>query len=254
MKSNFLKKLCIYGLTAMHVASPLSIHAANKDSVKFQHSQQVKDELENEKNTFKKADEAIVFIKNTAAKDAPLDSSEVVENFKQGDEATLTGTNEYSNWKIEKDGKTYYVNQHSFETKEAIAKREEEAKRKEEEKKQAEEAKKQEEKEAALRTNWNGPVLTPSAGAIQGPTGKETYYNLPMEGVVSIMRSMGNNDPYWVREDGVKMLGDYVMVAANLSMFPRGSYVPCSLGMAIVCDTGGFAAGNPTQLDIATAW
>lgn len=87
-----------------------------------------------------------------------------------------------------------------------------------------------------------------------GPSGKETYYNLPMQGVVNIMRGMGNNDPYWVRDDGVKMLGDYVMIAAHLGIRPRGSLVPTSLGMGIVCDTGGFASGNPTQIDIATAW
>ncbi len=28
-----------------------------------------------------------------------------------------------------------------------------------------------------------------------------------MSGVVDIMRGMGNNDNYWVREDGAKMLG-----------------------------------------------
>lgn len=87
-----------------------------------------------------------------------------------------------------------------------------------------------------------------------GPSGKETYYNLDMSGVVRIMRSIGNNDPYWVRSDGVKMLGNYVMVAANFSIRPRGSYIQTSLGMGIVCDTGGFAAHNPTQLDIAVDW
>ena len=50
------------------------------------------------------------------------------------------------------------------------------------------------------------------------------------------------------------MLGSYVMVAANLSVHPRGSLVPTSLGTGIVCDTGGFAASNPNQLDIATSW
>ncbi len=101
---------------------------------------------------------------------------------------------------------------------------------------------------------WDGPVLTRSAGVNQGPSGKETYYNLPMQGVVSIMRSIGNNDEYWVREDGVKMLGDYVMVAAHLPTRPRGSLIPTSLGMGIVCDTGTFALSNHTQLDIAVAW
>jgi len=65
---------------------------------------------------------------------------------------------------------------------------------------------------------------------------------------------MGIPGQYWVREDGVKMYGDYVMVAADLNTHPRGSLVESSLGTAIVVDTGGFAASNPNQLDIATAW
>lgn len=102
--------------------------------------------------------------------------------------------------------------------------------------------------------DWNGSVLTASAGVNYGPSGKETYYNLDMSGVVNNMRNMGNNDAYWVRDDGAKMLGDYVIVAANLDVHPRGSLVETSLGTGIVADTGGFAAGNPNQVDIATAW
>lgn len=101
---------------------------------------------------------------------------------------------------------------------------------------------------------WKGPVLSPGRGVNYGPSGKETYYNLNMAGVVSIMRSMGNTDEYWVRDDGCKMLGDYIMVAANLNLRPRGSIVETSLGDAIVCDTGGFARKNPTQIDIAVNW
>ena len=104
---------------------------------------------------------------------------------------------------------------------------------------------------------WNGPKLTAQLGVNYGPTGKETYYNLPMGGVVAIMRGLGYSEaeyPYWVRSDGVKMFGNYVMVAAHLGVFPRGSLVNCSLGKAIVCDTGSFAYGNPYQLDIATNW
>ena len=104
---------------------------------------------------------------------------------------------------------------------------------------------------------WDGPVLTASKGVNQGPSGKETYYNLPMDGVIRIMRNLGFSEeeyPYWEAENGCKMLGDYIMVAANLNVHPRGSLVPCSLGMALVCDTGGFAAANPQQLDIATNW
>ncbi|MGN0364184.1 MAG: coiled-coil domain-containing protein [Bilifractor sp.] len=102
--------------------------------------------------------------------------------------------------------------------------------------------------------SYSGAVLTAAAGRIQGPSGAETYYNMDMSGVVSIMRSMGNTDEYWVRSDGVKMLGSYVMVAANLSVRPRGSLVATSLGTGIVVDTGGFAVANPYQLDIATNW
>lgn len=112
-------------------------------------------------------------------------------------------------------------------------------------------------KAAAKEPSWNGPKLTPAAGAIQGPSGKETYYNLPMQGVVNIMRNAGYSEaeyPYHVREDGVKMLGPYIMVAANLNLRPRGTIYQTSLGQAIVCDTGEFAYGNPTQTDIAVSW
>lgn len=96
--------------------------------------------------------------------------------------------------------------------------------------------------------------LTASKGVNYGPSGRETYYNLNMDGVVSIMQDMGYDGQYWVREDGVKMYGDYVMVAADLNTHPRGSLVESSLGTAIVVDTGSFAASDPNQLDIATAW
>ncbi len=104
---------------------------------------------------------------------------------------------------------------------------------------------------------WDGPVLNSYVGVVEGPSGKETYYNLPMDWVVSYMRQIGfdeENYPYYVREDGCKMLGDYIMVAANLDLRPRGTIVKTSLGWGIVADTGGFAANNRTQLDIAVDW
>lgn len=102
--------------------------------------------------------------------------------------------------------------------------------------------------------SWNGSVLTPQGGVNYGMSGKETYYNLPMDGVISGMREIGNNDPYWVREDGVKMLGDYVMIAADYNTRPKGTLVETSLGTGIVCDTGTFVATDPTQIDIAVTW
>lgn len=126
--------------------------------------------------------------------------------------------------------------------------------------KKAEEAAKKKEEEKKLEiveTSYSGGKLSKSRGAIQGPSGKETYYNLNMAGVVSIMRRQGFSEseyPYNVRADGVKCLGPYVMVAAHLGKRPRGSKVQTSLGTGIVCDTGGFASSNPTQIDIATLW
>lgn len=145
---------------------------------------------------------------------------------------------------------------------EAKKKAEEEAQKKAEEEEKTKQEAEREQAQAQVQQNtqpqtspsWNGSVLSPSAGVNYGPSGKETYYNLDMSGVVSIMRGMGNNDPYWVREDGCKMLGNYIMVAAHLGTHPRGSLVETSLGTGIVCDTGGFAAGNANQLDIATTW
>ena len=104
---------------------------------------------------------------------------------------------------------------------------------------------------------WDGPVLNSFNGRIQGPSGEETYYNLPMEGVISIMRDLGYSEeeyPYWVRDDGVKMFGDYVMCAAHLGIRPKGTILESSLGTAIVCDTGTFAETNMYQLDIAVSW
>ena len=103
-------------------------------------------------------------------------------------------------------------------------------------------------------TTWTGSKLTRSKGVNYGPVGKEAYYNLNMSGVVRMMRNRGydaTNYPYWVRSDGCKMLGPYIILAANLNHFSRGSVVECSLGWGIVCDTGHLGYN---QLDIAVTW
>ena len=108
--------------------------------------------------------------------------------------------------------------------------------------------------EEKVEVIWDGPILNRVNGTVKGPSGKETYYNLNMSRVVSIMRELGYDYEYWVREDGVKMFGEYVMCAANLEIRPKGTIVETSLGTAIVCDTGSFAKANPYQLDIAVSW
>lgn len=101
---------------------------------------------------------------------------------------------------------------------------------------------------------WDGDIINSYVGTVKGPSGKETYYNLPMSGVIAIMEDLGYTGEYWVREDGAKMLGDFIMVAAELGSRPKGTIIKTSLGWAVVADTGGFARYNPKQLDIATAW
>ena len=102
---------------------------------------------------------------------------------------------------------------------------------------------------------YRGGVLTKAKGINQGPSGKESYYNFNMAHIVRDMRKYGfSRSDYWVRSDGCKMLGKYVMVAANYKVHPRGSLVATSRGPGIVCDTGAFARRNPYMLDIATNW
>lgn len=121
----------------------------------------------------------------------------------------------------------------------------------------ADEAPPQETESQTVEYVWNGPTWDTYKGLnMHGPSGPETGYNLPMEGVVYLMRQAGYTEeewPYWVREDGLKMFGDYVMVGAYLPLRPKGTVIPTSRGMGIVVDTGYFAYG-PYQLDLAFAW
>ena len=101
---------------------------------------------------------------------------------------------------------------------------------------------------------WDGPVLTKSKGVNYGPLGRETYYNLPMQGVINIMRRNGYDAerfPYWVRDDGVRMLGDYIMLAGRVGQFELGTIVQCSLGEGIICDYG-YLEWN--GVDVAVVW
>lgn len=100
----------------------------------------------------------------------------------------------------------------------------------------------------------DGSVITPRGGVNWYFGQYETYYNLPMDGVIKIARAHGIGGEYWVRDDGAKMLGDYIMLATNNDVYPIGTLVPCSLGMGISLDTGTFAKTNPYQVDIAVSW
>lgn len=101
---------------------------------------------------------------------------------------------------------------------------------------------------------YSGDVLTPSKGVNYFGDQKETYYNLDMTTVINVAHNKGYTGDYWVRSDGCKMFGNYIIIAANYTVHPYGSIVNTSLGEGIVLDTGGFAYNNSTQVDIAVTW
>lgn len=97
-------------------------------------------------------------------------------------------------------------------------------------------------------------ILTAEKGINRYQGHLETYYSLPMEKIVQQAQEKGINEVYWVRGDGVKMYGQYVMCAGNFKVHPYGSTVDTSLGMGRILDTGDFAQKNPNTIDIATDW
>lgn len=108
-------------------------------------------------------------------------------------------------------------------------------------------------------TDWvySGEKWTPRKGVVYGPSGKETGYNLNMSGVVRLMKQLGYDYEYWIREDGIKMYGDYVMIATNTYKVPKGSIIPTTVGMAMVCDHCVAAesyAGTGIFIDIAMSF
>lgn len=91
-------------------------------------------------------------------------------------------------------------------------------------------------------------ILTASLGRIQYGNHTETWYDLPMDRVVANAQEAGIPCEYWVRDDGVKMFGEWVIMASHPSE-TQGSSVEMSLGQSIALDR--HTAG---QLDIATDW
>ena len=94
-------------------------------------------------------------------------------------------------------------------------------------------------------------VLTAALGRITYGNHIETWYNLPMNRCVQRAQDMGIPCEYWVRDDGVKMFGQWVIVAAHPKE-TRYSLVETSLGQGIVLDR--HTAGDTELYDIATSW
>lgn len=126
--------------------------------------------------------------------------------------------------------------------------------REEEQRKAAEEAERKRIEESRKPNYPGGGHLTPSAGVFYFGNQRETYYNLDMSWIVSYARQNGISGEYWIRSDGCKMLGDYIILACNRDVHPYGSIVQTSLGIGISLDTGGFAYDYPYGVDIAVNW
>ena len=227
---------------------------------------------------FDKEDAVVYLLQDAEVKAEPSDDADSIASLEKYSSIYLTGSNDLQYWEVRVGGTIGYLDS-SVITREQVdieALKEDDARKEENEaqsKQEQEETlvektseakdewaqaiKEERRQELANQTrsfNWDGPVLSRSKGSVYGPSGKETYYNLNMSGCVRNMNRRGYYYDVWVRNDGCKMFGDYIMCAANLGVHPFGSLVECSLGTCIVVDTGGFAAGNPNQLDIAVTW
>ena len=224
-------------------------------------------------------EDAIVYLTEAASvKAEPSDDAEDIANLEKYSSVHLTGSSDAKYWEVTVGGRIGYLDSAviAWENSEVedlkednIRKEETEAQSRQDQEdiivektseareEWAEAIKDGRREELANQTrslNWSGAVLSRGNGSVYGPSGKETYYNLNMSGCVRNMNRRGYYYDVWVRNDGCKMFGDYIMCAANLGVHPFGSLVECSLGTCIVVDTGGFAAGNPNQLDIAVTW
>ena len=95
-------------------------------------------------------------------------------------------------------------------------------------------------------------ILTAKLGRIEYMGHTETWYDLNMNKVVeNTDNALGLSDMYWVRDDGVKCYGQWVIVASHPSV-TRYSIVDTSLGTGIVLDRHEMSDKN--LYDIATTW
>ena len=94
-------------------------------------------------------------------------------------------------------------------------------------------------------------VLTAVLGRVTFNGHTETWYDLPMENVIQRSQDAGIPCDYWVRDDGVKMFGQWVIVAAHPSK-TRYTRVQTSLGEGIILDT--HETNDKELIDIATTW
>lgn len=97
-------------------------------------------------------------------------------------------------------------------------------------------------------------ILTAAKGVNTFEGHKETWYNLKMTKVIQRTdKAFGMTDLYHIREDGVKMYGPWVIVAADPRVHGRYTLVETSLGTGICLDVH-TVEDDPELIDIATNW
>lgn len=136
-------------------------------------------------------------------------------------------------------------------------------------------------KNPKINSKWSSNYLTAGAGSVcyygqDGRYTKETWCDLNPNNLVKLMKKQGIDLDYWIRDDGVYMYGDYVMVAADIphmdgteqeAEYRKGDIVETSLGTGMVVDLCGMAESvrkgefkggrfNDVEVwyDIYTAW
>lgn len=95
-------------------------------------------------------------------------------------------------------------------------------------------------------------ILTAQLGKITFNNHIETWYDLNMSKICQRAYESGIQSEYSVNDNGVKMYGNYVIVAADWNIHPYGSLVETSHGTGIVLDT--HTAKDRALIDIATTW
>lgn len=107
-----------------------------------------------------------------------------------------------------------------------------------------------------FNTQADAGVLTKKGGVNYYKGQKETYYNLDMTRIYEKAdKNFGSHHKKWIRDDGVKMYGPYVVLAVPFDVYPYGTTdIPTSLGLGIALDTGKFAETNKNAVDVAVDW
>ena len=111
------------------------------------------------------------------------------------------------------------------------------------------------ERKKNVKSKWETNFLDAALGTLKyvgedGRVTKETWCDLDPTNLARLMRKQGIDLDFWIREDGVYMYGDYVMVAADIphmdgteqaAEYRKGDLVETSLGTGMVVDLCGMA-------------